>query len=182
MPDQSHPLHETTIEEKTLYDGSLLHVKYKTIELPNGQRAGREIVEHPGAVAMVPILPTGEIMLIRQFRTATQSVLYEIPAGTLEPDEDPLVAAVRELREEIGYRAEKLQKLGGIHVAPGYSTEYIHIYLATQLHHAPLAGDADELIMPHPVSMDEALTLIRDGRITDAKTVSGLLLAAQQMG
>lgn len=179
MSQNPEPTQEIIIDEKTVYDGSLLHVKYKTVELPSGLRAGREVVEHPGAVAMVPVLPDGDIMLIRQYRTPTQSVLYEIPAGTLEPGEPPELAANRELREEIGYKAGQLQKIGGIHVAPGYSTEYIHIYLATQLTHDPLAADIDEMIVPYPVQMDTALALIQDGYISDAKTVSGLLLAAQ---
>lgn len=180
MTNENTP-QETIVDEKSIYNGSLLHVKYRTVQLPNGSQVGRELVIHPGAVAMVPILPNGDVMLIQQYRTATQSMLYEIPAGTLEAGEDIEVAANRELREEIGYRADKLQKLGGIYVAPGYSTEFIHIYLATALVHAPLEADEDEMIALFPKPLAAALSMVYDGEITDAKTTAGLLLAAKQL-
>lgn len=170
-------IQEKAISSDVIYDGKLLHLQLRTVELSDGTHVKREIIVHPGAVAMVPVLDDGRIMLIRQYRTAAEGVLYEIPAGTLEPDEALEAAAARELREEIGYRPGKLQKLGGIHVAPGYTTEYIHIYLATALTKAPLVADSDEQIAPHPVTLAEAVAMVVEGKVSDAKTITGILLA-----
>lgn len=177
----SEHFQEKLIDEQLVYDGHLLKLFIRNVEFAKGRRGKREIIKHPGAVAMVPLMDDGRVMLIHQYRSAITNALYEIPAGTLEPNEDPQSAAIRELREEIGYRPGTLQKLGGIYVAPGYSTEYIHIYLASALQHDPLDADADEMIRPHPVSLNTAIEMISKGQIEDAKTVSGLLMAQKHL-
>jgi ADP-ribose pyrophosphatase len=119
--------------------------------------------------------------LVRQYRTAAKRVLLEIPAGTLEPNEASEDAAIRELREEIGYRPQSMERLGGIFAAPGYTTEYIHLYLARDLIYDPLNADSDEFIETITIPLPEAIQKIIEGEIEDGKTVSGLLLAAKQV-
>src|SRR2546421_610982 len=132
MPSDSH-LIEKLVESKLIYNGRIVHLYVDTVELPNGKRAQREIVRHTGAVAIVPIDSDGNVVMVRQYRHAAGRVLLEIPAGTLNPGEDPDLCAGRELQEETGYKPGKLRRIGGIHLAPGYSTEFIHLYVATQL-------------------------------------------------
>ncbi|MBI5928863.1 MAG: NUDIX hydrolase [Chloroflexi bacterium] len=172
---------EVEIAAEDIYKGRLLHLQRKQVRLPNGETAQREIILHPGAVAMVPRTADGHILLVRQFRKAAERILLEVPAGTLTPGEDVWKAAERELREEIGYRPDKLTKLGGIFVAPGYSTEYIHLFLAEGLIHDPLSLDHDEFIEPIIVTFAEALAKIASGEIEDAKSISSLLLTQQYL-
>lgn len=176
-----------SLEEKTLsstpaYRGKLVNLHIDTVLLPDGTQAMREIVRHPGAVAMVPVLPSGDVVLVRQFRHAARQILLEIPAGTLEPDEDPLVAARRELQEEIGYRPGTLTPLGGEYTAPGYTSEYIHLYLATDLVESRLSQDDDEFLEVVTLPFDDVLRDVLSGSITDGKTQLGLLLAAHHLG
>ncbi len=177
-----HPTPEIETHDELIYDGYIVHLHIKTVTLPSGQSAQREVIRHAGAVAVVPLLPDGRVILIRQYRHAVGKMLLEIPAGTLEPNEDPDLAAIRELREEIGYAAKQLKLIGGIYVAPGYSTEFIHIYIATELIHDPLQADADEFIEVVPMSLADALAAVANGDIQDAKSVVGLLWAGQQIG
>ena len=178
-PNNDDALIEVEIGAEDIYKGRLLHLQRKQVRLPNGETAQREIILHPGAVAMVPRTSDGQILLVRQFRKAAERIFLEVPAGTLTPGEDIWKAAERELREEIGYRPGKLTKLGGIYVAPGYSTEYIHLFLAEELVHDPLTLDHDEFIEPVAVTMEQALAKIRSGEIEDAKSISSLLLMQQ---
>ncbi len=179
MADQDD-LIEIEIDDQPIYEGRVVNLHLKRVRLPNGEVTRREIVLHHGAVAMVPLFPDGRVMLVRQFRKAAERVLLEVPAGVLEPGEDPHDAAIRELREEIGYRPGKLTRLGGIFVAPGYTTEYIHLYLAQELEKAPLAADGDEFLEPVAYTLDEAIEKIINGEIEDAKTVSSLLMVARR--
>lgn len=172
---------ETEISDEAIYEGRVVNLHIKQVRLPNGQSAKREIILHSGAVAVVPLLPDGQVMLVRQYRKAADRVLLEVPAGTLDHHgEAPEAAAIRELREEIGYRANQLTSLGGIFVAPGYSTEYIHLYLAQDLVHDPLAADSDEFIHTVTMPLTEALAKIMNGEIEDAKTISSLLITAHR--
>lgn len=182
MSDQHDPaahddLHEQTLSSEFVYDGRVVNLYLDTVRLPNGKTARRELIRHPGAVAIVPVDAEGSVILVRQFRYAAGRVLWEVPAGTLEPDEDPNVCAHRELQEEIGHKASKLERLGGIFVAPGYTSEFIHLYLATDLSESRLEGDSDEFIQVERFSWREVLRKIRSGEIEDGKSISSLFLA-----
>ncbi|MGD9893881.1 MAG: NUDIX hydrolase, partial [Dehalococcoidia bacterium] len=143
-------------------------------------QATREVVEHVQAVAIVPVMPDGRIALVRQYRLPAGRELLEIPAGSLDPGEDPDAAALRELQEEIGFASRRLSRLGGFWVAPGYCTEYIHIYLADDLHESRLDADHDERIEVALVTLEDALGRIDAGEIEDAKSICGLLQYARR--
>lgn len=178
--DESH-LVETELDSTPIYEGRVVNLHLQTVKLPNGEQSKREIIKHSGAAAVVPLLPDGQVILIRQFRKPFDKVIWEIPAGTLEKDEDPQNAAHRELQEEIGYAPEDLIKLGGISVAPGYTSEFIHIYLADKIRKSELEGDVDEFIDMYTMPLSKALEMVYNGEITDAKTVTGLLLAQHHL-
>jgi len=175
-------LTETVLETETIYEGRLVRLYRATVRLPNGATSIREIVRHPGAVAMVPLTSEGEVILVQQFRLPSGQVLLEIPAGTLEPGEDPVFAARRELQEEIGLRPGRLTPLGGEFTAPGYTSEFIHLFLAEDLDPAPLAVDDDEFLETVTLPLDEALRRVETGAIQDGKTIAALLLAARRLG
>ncbi len=172
---------ELTLADELVYDGKLIKLHRLTVQLPDGARAQREVVRHPGAVAMVA-LEGEDVLLVRQFRVAAGKTLLEIPAGTLEGDESPQAAAVRELQEEIGYRPSRLERLGGEFTAPGYTSEYIHLFLATELTPARLQQDRDEFIEVVRMPFGEALAMAERGELQDGKTLLGLLLAARRLG
>jgi len=163
-----------------LYNGKLFDVVLEKVTLPNGVIKDREIVRHPGAAAMVPLLDGGKVILVRQYRHAVGKFLLEIPAGTLEPDEGPMECARRELVEETGYEAENLAKLAEILPAPGYTDEHIHIFLATRLRLAEQKLEDDEVLQVQPTPLDTALDMIRQGEIQDGKTIAGLLLTSMR--
>jgi ADP-ribose pyrophosphatase len=171
------PLTEKLIGSDLIHDGKVVHLYVDTVRLPNGRTTRRETVRHSGAVAIIPLDSDGKIVLVRQYRHAAGRALLEIPAGTLNKGEDPDQCAIRELQEETGYKPGKLQKIGGIFVAPGYSTEFIHLYLATDLTASRLDMDADEFIEVQHVPLPEVLNRIRSGEIPDAKTICALFLA-----
>lgn len=178
-------LHEKTLKSEPIYLGKLVQLYRDTIALPDGTQASREIVRHPGAVAAVALLEDAAgplVLLVKQYRTAAQKMLLEIPAGTLEPGESPGDAMARELREEAGYSPGTLERLVGEYTAPGYTTELIHIYLATDLTPSPLKGDADEFIETVKLPFDKALEMVLRGEIEDGKTMIGLLLVARKLG
>lgn len=173
---------ENIISRSQIHSGSLLSLEEILVELPNGKRSKRDLVRHPGAVALVAIDENGMILLVEQFRIAAGpvgSITLEIPAGTIQDDEAPIHCAARELREETGFRAEEIHPLGGFFLAPGYSTEYIHLYSAYRLIHDPLPMDADEFIHLKRLKVDEAMNEIREGNICDAKSIIGIMYAAQ---
>jgi ADP-ribose pyrophosphatase len=169
-------LKETTLESETIYDGRLIGLRRDKVRLPDGRTSVREVVVHPGAVAIVPLLDDGRVILVKQYRYAVGKTLMEIPAGTLHPNETAEECALRELREEIGYTAGQLEHLTSIYLAPGYSTELIHVFLATKLSPASEKADEDEFIEPVAMSLEEALSQIHEGKIQDAKTATALLL------
>jgi ADP-ribose pyrophosphatase len=172
---------EKITREERVYDGRVVHLAVLDVTLPNGESAKRELVRHPGAVAIVPLIGE-DVLLVRQFRIAADQVMLEIPAGTLNQGEDPLVCAERELQEETGYKPGTLEKLGGIYVAPGYTTEYIHLFVARDLSESRLAMDDDEFIELVRVPLRAALEMLHTGEIIDGKSAAGLLMVARQLG
>ncbi len=167
----------TVERSEKVFQGRVFDVRRDWVRLPNGRTTALDIITHHGAVTIVPLDKQGQLWLVRQYRHAAGTMLLEFPAGTLEPNEAPEVCAAREIREEIGMAAENLQLLGTFYLAPGYSTEYMHVYLATDLSPAPLPPDADEILEPVTLPIDEILNLARAGQIQDAKTLAALMLA-----
>jgi len=163
-----------------IYRGRIFDVFVEEVALPNGIVKNREVIRHPGAAAMVPVFDDGNVALIKQFRHAVGRFLWEIPAGTLEPKETPLQCAQRELVEEIGCQATTFEKLAEILPAPGYTDERIHIFLATGLTPADQNLDDDEVLEVQATAFDKAIDMIMKGKIQDAKTIVGLLLARQK--
>jgi len=165
-----------------IYDGHILNLRVDQVALSDGAKSIREVVEHRGAVAIVPMLTNNRVLLVRQYRYAVGKELLEIPAGTLEIGENPDTAANRELEEETGYKAHQITKITEIYMAPGYATEKIHIYLATNLQPSKMQLDEDERINIEPMSFAEALRKVRSGEICDAKTMCGLCRAQEVLG
>ena len=172
-------MHEETLSSERPFQGKLLSVRVDRVRLENGREATREIVEHAPAIAAVPLLPDGRVILVRQWRHPAQEVLLEIPAGVMDPGETPEQTVNWELAEEIGYRAGTVRKLFSVYLAPGYSEEIIHIFLAEDLTPEQLPADEDEDLETVIVPLAEAVTMCREGQIKDAKSVAGLLGAAQ---
>lgn len=170
---------EKVISSERIYDGKVVHLRIDTIELPSGNITKREILEHQGAVCLVPVLPDGKIGLIRQWRSAVQEYLYELPAGGLEKGESPEECAKRESIEEIGYKVGKLTPLFQCYLAPGYSSEMMWGYLGEELEDVGAQPEEDENIEIVAVSFEEALQMVKDGKVRDSKTICGLLALAQ---
>jgi ADP-ribose pyrophosphatase len=178
----TQPGREQKLRRRTVYRGRILNLFVDQVRLPNRREYIREIVDHKPAVAVVPVLPDGRVVLVRQFRYAVGRMLWELPAGIIEPREKPLAAAVRELREETGYRARRFRLLGKIFTSPGFCRERIYLYLADGLQRAGTPRpDADELVLASALRLPQALTLIRRGRIQDGKTVLGLCWLAGEL-
>jgi ADP-ribose pyrophosphatase len=169
-------------DTRTVYRGRIFDVFLEKVVLPNGMTKDREVIRHPGAAAMVPLLGDGRVILIKQYRHAVDRFLWEIPAGTLERGENPLECARRELVEEIGYSAATLEKITEILPAPGYTDERIHIFIATELSPALQNLDADEVLEIEPTPFDRAIEMIGEGHIQDAKTIVGLMVCRQRRG
>ncbi len=169
-------LREEILDSTVGFQGRLLTVRVNSVRLPDGHVSTREVIVHPGAVAMIPLLDAEQVLLVRQWRTAAGRALLEIPAGTLEPGEDPRDCAVRELMEEIGYRPQTLTPLASIFLAPGYSSECLHLFLAEDLLPERLAHDEDEQIEVVRLSWREIDAGLQRGEFEDAKTMAGLLL------
>jgi ADP-ribose pyrophosphatase len=170
----------TLLDSKRLYQGRVINVDQDTVQFPDGSTGALEMIRHPGAAAVVPFLddPTTadpRILLIHQFRHAADGMLWEIPAGTLEPGEPPETCARRELVEEAGMEAGKLLRLTTIFTTPGFTDERIHLYLATALSPMALARDADEFITVHEKRWSEVGKMIRSGKIRDGKSLCSLM-------
>lgn len=168
---------ESRISSEKIYSGDLLKVRKDTVSLPNGSTSTREYIRHPGAVVILPLLKKWEILLIRQFRYPVGCIEVEIPAGKIDPGEKPIDAVNRELEEETGYRSSKITLLQEIHPCIGYSDERMWLYLAEDLEEGEIGGDEDEFIESIPTTLDNALKMIYNGKITDVKAITGLFWA-----
>jgi ADP-ribose pyrophosphatase len=162
--------------EREIFRGRVIRLVNRDLVLPNGRRTTFSIVEHPGAVAIVPVHANGDVVLLRQFRPSIGEEIYEIPAGTIEKGEAPLATAKREIIEETGFKARQWAKIAEFYTAPGFCTELMHVYVARGLSPASADGDADEVLRPVRMSIDQALKLIRTKKIRDAKSIAGLMI------
>ena len=163
----------------TVYHGKVFELVRENVTLENGTTTDLEFIEHPGATAIIPFLDDKRIVLLKQYRHALKNYIWEIPAGTLDPQEEIIRCAKRELIEETGYSAAQWHRLGEITPVPGYSNERIHIFLATELQPADQNLDEDEVIQVQAVDFLKAFEMIGDGEIQDAKSIAGLFLASQ---
>ena len=170
-------LAEKQLHSENVFDGVLLHVYQDQVELPNGRESIREYIKHPGASVMIPLTENGEVILERQYRYPLGRELIELPAGKIDPGEDPLESARRELEEETGYSGGQFVRLGKLNPCIGYSDEVIYIYLVTDLTFVEERQDTDEFIETFRLPLDDALEAVRTGEITDAKTMIGLFWA-----
>lgn len=170
-------LNEKALRSKIIFQGKVLTLKCDTVALPNGAEATREIVEHPGAVAVVPFTDDGRIVFVKQYRYPVGRIMLEIPAGKLDKGENPDDGAKRELAEETGYIAGKLTKITSVFTTPGFTNEIIHIYIAEKLTFAEMHPDEDEFLNVELYNKSQVKQMIADGRICDAKSMVGLLLA-----
>jgi ADP-ribose pyrophosphatase len=168
-------LTEHCISTERVFDGALLKVHRDQVRLPDGSQGAREYIRHPGAVAIVPLFDDGRVLLERQFRYPHRREFIELPAGKLEPGEPHLDTAKRELLEETGYIAQEWTHVGVIHTAIAYTDEAIDLFVARKLTLQDRKLDQGEFLETFVVPLDEAIAMIRDGRITDAKSVAGLL-------
>jgi len=174
-------LHEKHLDEIQLtseeaFHGHLLKVWVDKVQLPNGRQSTREMIKHQGAVGILPVLPDGSMIFVKQFRYAMNSVIYEIPAGKLEVGEDHLECAKRELSEETGYKAQKWEKLTSIVTTPGFTNETIHLYMATGLTLEKQHPDPDEFLDVVALKPEEVKKMVLQEEIFDAKTLAALLL------
>jgi ADP-ribose pyrophosphatase len=166
---------ETTISTQQIYEGQAVKLRVDTVRKPNGKVTTREIVEHADAIAVVVLDSKDRVILVRQYRKAVGKTLLEIPAGGVDPGEQPINTVRRELQEEIGYLPNKIDKLGGFYSAPGYCTEFLHLYVATYLIPSQLKAEDTEDIEVVRVPLAKVPDLIASGEIADAKSVAGLL-------
>jgi ADP-ribose pyrophosphatase len=169
------------ISTEKRFSGRAFGVRVDRIQLADGRETALEIVEHVGSVAIVPVAEDGGIWFVRQYRHAAGRELLELPAGTRNPGEIPEACAGRELREEIGLRADRMTAIGGFFLAPGYATEYMHVFLAEQLSADPLPADADEELFPEKLPVTEVHKLLEAGAIEDGKTIAALALALRRL-
>src|SRR5699024_8778532 len=160
-----------------IYDGHIISLQVDDVTLPNGKKSKREIIKHPGAVAVIPITEDNKIILVKQYRKPLEKTLIEIPAGKLDDNEQPLVAAIRELEEETGYTTKELAYVTSFYTSPGFADELVYIYITDTLEklEVPVAGDEDEFIEIMEVTLDEAKQLVEDEQIHDAKTNYAIL-------
>lgn len=166
-----------TLNSEMKYRGRAFDVRRDEVQLPNGATTHLDIVEHVGAVTILPIDSVGQVWFVRQYRHPTGAEILELPAGTLEEGEDPSDCAYREIQEEIGMAAGSLQKIGEFYLAPGYSTEYMFIYLARDLKPSVLPQDEDEFLSVERLPLEQAVKFAMTGVIKDAKTLAALYLA-----
>jgi len=170
------------VSRERVYEGKVISVDLDGVRLPNGRETSLEIVRHPGASAVVPVMDDGRVLLIRQYRWAAGGYLLEAPAGKLDPGEDPGACAARELEEETGFRARTVEKLASVWTTPGFTDELIHLYLARGLEPGRQRLDSDEVLEPCPMTWDEVDAAIADGSLCDAKTLCALFMARAAVG
>lgn len=167
---------EKTLSTQQIYQGRAVNLRVDTVEKASGPKTSREVVEHADCVAVVAIDKQGSIILVRQFRHAVGKFLLEVPAGGIDPGEEPVDSVRRELQEEIGYFPQKIDRLRGFYATPGYGTEYLHCFVATDLVPARLVAEDTDDIELVPVSSDDVPRLIASGKICDAKSIAALLM------
>ena len=165
------------LKSDVLMKGRAFAIRRDTLKTPDGHETKFEIIEHGGSVVIIPVDENGNILLVRQYRHAAGGDLLELPAGTLDEDEEPEACAAREIREETNMAAGVLKKLGDFYLAPGYSTEFMHVFLATDLSYDPLEEDEDEFLSVESVPVAEAIQRAERGEIPDAKSLAALFLA-----
>lgn len=174
---------EKTIRSKRIYEGKIINLKVDEVELPNGRTSKRELIEHPGAVAILAITADNKIIMVEQYRKALERSIIEVPAGKLEKGESPETTAIRELEEETGYTADTLELIQSFSTSPGFADEVVHLFLAKGLQKAePGASlDEDEFVELMEVTIEEAENMMKDNRIYDAKTAFAVLWAKQRL-
>jgi len=160
-----------------VYQGRAITLRVDNLRTPDGRDVKYDIINHHGSVILVPVDEHKKVYFVRQYRHAAGLEMLELPAGTLEPGEAPEVCAAREIREETGMQADNIKKIGSFYLAPGYSTEHMHVFLATGLSVNPLEADIDEFLSVEVLSLDETLKLAESGQLLDAKSLAALLLA-----
>lgn len=170
---------ENTLETERLYEGRVINLRRDKVQLSNGHITQRDIVEHRGAICVAPLDEDGKLLLVRQYRKPAEQALLELPAGSLEAGEDPLVCAHRELGEECGLIASEMTPIFQCYLAPGYSSEYMYGFVARGLKKAEILPEEDEILEIEKYTLEELLPMIGDGRIRDAKTICGVLLLAR---
>ncbi len=163
------------LTSKVIYNGRAVRLRVDTVQMASGRKPTREIVEHSDCVAIIAIDARDNVLLVKQFRESVDKELLEIPAGGIEAGEDPVATVRRELREETGYLPRKVERLGGFYSTPGFCTEYLHLYLATDLTPSPLQAEDTESIKLVPVPISQIPNLIASGSVCDAKSIAGLL-------
>lgn len=165
-------LEEKTVKTEQIYNGKVISLQVEEVELPNGKRSKREIIKHPGAVAILALTDDNKLVMVEQYRKALERTIIEIPAGKLEQGEKPEVCAIRELEEETGYECARIDWLISFYTSPGFADELVHLYIATGLRQKehPATTDEDEFVNVIEVTIEEALELIKDQKIFDAKT------------
>ena len=166
---------EETLSSQLIYDGRVVKLRVDSVRLGNGRQATREIVEHSDCIAVVVIDKNNNVLLVKQFRKPVEKELLEIPAGGIDPGEDPVTAVEREMREETGYFPKRVERLGGFYSTPGYCSEYLYLYLATDLIPSRLFAEDTEGIEVIHVPVTEIRELVKQGKIQDAKSIAGLL-------
>jgi ADP-ribose pyrophosphatase len=169
------------LHQEAIYQGRAFNVRRDEVRLPTQRSMLVDVIEHVGAVTILPVDEEGRILFVRQYRHPAGTELLELPAGTLKSGESPKLCASREIREETGYAAGKLEKLGEFFLAPGYSTEFMVVYLATDLKLDPLPGDQDEFITLQAIPIEQAYKMARNGEVMDGKSLAALLLAQSRL-
>jgi ADP-ribose pyrophosphatase len=167
---------EKTLSSKLIYEGRAVRLRVDTVRIPSGRETTREIVEHGDCVAIIALDDKDNVLLVSQFRKPVEKELLEVPAGGIEPDEKLEECVRREMREETGFLPKKVERLGGFYSSPGYCTEYLHLFLATDLVPSPLQAEDSESIRLVRVPLSEVIGLINSGSICDAKSIAALLL------
>ncbi len=168
---------ETRIDGQTLFEGRILILEVDRVRLPGGGESVREVIRHPGAAVMVPVTDSGKVIFVRQFRYATGELLLELPAGKLDPGEQPADCAARETAEETGFRPNSVEKMGEFYTAPGFCDELIRVFLVTDLVPAPEAvTDPDEVVEVVTLTVEDYGEMVANGEIRDAKTLAAMAM------
>ena len=169
------------VQSEPIYQGRTFRLRRDTVKMPNGRETRLDIVEHGGSVVMIPVDAEGDMVFVRQYRHPTRLDMLELPAGTRDGEEPPETCAAREMREETGMAAGHLEQLGAFYLAPGYSTEFMYVFLATDLTPNPLPPDSDEFLRVEKFPVRRAMEMADKGEIQDAKSLAALLLARNSL-